>query len=78
MVECEIRIDNLDAVAGMVDGVHIKETDNVATGARFTVYDTHRFLATATGGIRFQSLEIAMFVVVAMKIRTAGNSGQRT
>ena len=64
MVECEIWIDEFDAILRAVDGVDIEGADNLIAHPRFPVDDTDHLLLFCGSRIRLETCKIAGICVV--------------
>ena len=58
VVQREIRIDEFDAVASVVDGFDIEFSDNLIRYARFAVDDAHHLMPSCSCGVGFQTAEV--------------------
>ena len=62
--QCEVGIDDVYRVLGLVDGIDIKSTHNLGCHTWFAIDDAHHFITMCTGGVRLQSVEMGQRTTV--------------
>ena len=65
--QSEVGTDELDAVLGIVDGIHIEVADDILRDMRLTIDDAHRLVISRGGGIGFEILyQVVLFLLAVI------------